>query len=65
MAELPKGVRLASGYFRPKGGVVTGRFFIRWGYRRIRLEILGLKMFFIEIHVYLASLHLAGTTTYA
>ena len=25
MAELPKRVRLASGYFCPKGGVVTGR----------------------------------------
>ena len=58
MAELPKGVRLASGCFRPKGGVVTGRFFSRWGYRRIGLEILGLKMLFIEIHIYVASLHL-------
>ena len=25
MVELPKGVRLASGYFIQKGGVVTGR----------------------------------------
>ena len=25
MTELPKGVRLASGYFVQKGGVVTGR----------------------------------------
>ena len=65
MAELPKGVRLASGCFRPKGGIVTGRFFSRWGYRRIGLEILCLKMLFIEIHIYLASLYLAGTTTYA
>ena len=65
MAELPKGVRLASGCFRPKGGVVTGRFFSRWGYRSIGLEVLGLNMLVIEIHIYLASLHLAGTTTYA
>ena len=65
MADLPKGVRLASGCFRPKGGVATGRFFSRWGYRRIGLEILDLNMLFIEIHIYLASLHLAGTTTYA
>ena len=65
MAELPKGVRLASGCFRPKGGVMTGCFFSRWGNRRIGLEILGSKMLFIEIHIYLASLHLAGTTTYA
>ena len=65
MAELPKGVRLASGCFRPKGGVVTVRFFSRWGYRGIGLEILCLKMLFIEIHIYLTSLHLAGTTTYA
>ena len=65
MAELPKGVWLASGCFRPKGGVVTGRCFSRWGYRRIGLEILGLKMLFIEIHICLASLHLAWTTTYA
>ena len=65
MAELRKGVRFASGCFRPKGGVVIGHFFSRWGYRRIGLEILGLKMLFIEIHIYLASLHLAGTTTYA
>ena len=50
MVELPKGVRLASGYFRPKGGVVTGRCFSRWGYRRIGLEILGLKMLLIEMH---------------
>ena len=42
MAKLPKGVRLASGCFRPKGGVVTGR--------RIGLEILGLKMPLIEVH---------------
>ena len=65
MAELPKGVRLASGCFRLKGGVVTGRFFSRWGYRRIGLEILGLKRLFIEIHIYVTSLYLAGTTTYA
>ena len=65
MAELLKGVRLASGCFLPKGGVVTGRCFSRWGYRRIGLEILGLKMLFIEIYIYLTSLHLAGTTTYA
>ena len=65
MAELPKGVGLASECFHPKGGVVTGRFFSRGGYRRIGLDILGLKMLFIEIHIYLASLHLAGTTTYA
>ena len=50
MAELPKGVRLASGCFRPKGGVVTGCFFSRWGYRRIGLEILGLKMPLIEMN---------------
>ena len=65
MVELPKGVRLASGCFRPKGGIVTGRCFSRWGYRRMGLEILGLKMLLIDIHIYLASLHLAGTTTYA
>ena len=65
MAELSKGVRLASGCFRPKGGVVIGRCFSRWGYRRIGLEILGLKMLFIEIHIYPASLQLAWTTTYA
>ena len=35
------------------------------GYWRIGLEILGLKMLFIEIHICLASLHLAWTTTYA
>ena len=35
------------------------------GYRRIGLEILGIKMLFIEIHICLASLHLAWTTTYA
>ena len=50
MAELPKGVRLASGCFCPKGGVVTGRWFSRWGYRRIGLDILGLKMLLIEMH---------------
>ena len=49
MAELPKGVRLASGCFRPKGGVVTGRCFKQMGYRRIGLEILGLKMPLIEM----------------
>ena len=65
MAELPKGVRLASGYFCPKGGVVTGRCHWVGGYRGIGLEILSLKMLFIEIHIYLTSLHLAGTTTYA
>ena len=27
MAELPKGVRLASGYLVERGGVVTGRCF--------------------------------------
>ena len=59
MAELPNGVRLASGCFRPKGGVVIGRCFSRWGYRRIGLEILGLKMLLIEIHICLASLDLA------
>ena len=65
MAELPKGVRLASGYFRQKGGVVTGRCHWVGGYRGIGLEILSLKMLFIEIHIYLTSLYLAGTTTYA
>ena len=64
MAELPKGHDLLLGAFVQRGGV-TGRFFCSWGYRRIGLEILGLKMLFIEIHIYLASLHLARTTTYA
>ena len=48
-----RGVRLvyhASGCFRPKGGVVTGRCFKQMGYRRIGLEILGLKMPLIEMH---------------
>ena len=50
MAELPKGVRLTSGCFRPKGGVVTGHCFKQMGYRRIGLEILGLKMPLIEMY---------------
>ena len=65
MAELPKGVRLASGYLVERGGIVTGRCHLVGGYRGIRLEILGLKRLFIEIHIYLTSLHLARTTTYA
>ena len=65
MVELPKGVRLASGYFVQNGGVVTGCCHLVVRYRGIGLEILGLKRLFIEIHIYLTSLYLAGTTTYA
>ena len=66
MAELPKGVRLASGYFCRKGWHRDWTLPLsRWGYRGIGLEILSLKMLFIEIHIYLTSLHLARTTTYA
>ena len=66
MAELPKGVRLASGYFCRKGWRRDWALPLsRWGYRGIGLEILSLKMLFIEIHIYLTSLHLAGTITYA
>ena len=65
MTELPKGVRLASGYFVQKGGFVAGRLHRVAEYRGIGLEILSLKMLFIEIHIYLISLYLARTTTYA
>ena len=65
MAELPEGVRLASGYLVERGGVVTGRCHLVGGVSRDRIGVLGLKRLFIEIHIYLTSLHLAGTTTYA
>ena len=65
MAELQKGVQLASGYFRPKGGVVTGRCHWVGGVSRDRIGDFEFKVLFIEIHIYLTSLHLAGTTTYA
>ena len=65
MTELPKGFRLASRYFIQKGGVVTGRLHRVGGVSRDRIGDLGLKRLFIEIHIYLTSLHLAGITTYA
>ena len=37
MAELPKGVRLGSGYFRPKGGGVTGHCHCVGGVSRDRI----------------------------
>ena len=37
MTELPKGVRLASGYFVQKGGVVTGRLHRVGGVSRDRI----------------------------
>ena len=49
MAELPKGVRLASGCFRPKGGVVTGRCFSKWGIEGSDWRF-DLKMLLIEMH---------------
>ena len=65
MAELPKGVRLASGYFVQKGGVVTGCLHKVGEVSRDQIGDLGLKRLFIEIHIYLTSLYLARTTTYA
>ena len=66
MAELLKGVRLASGYLCRKGWRRDMPLPLsRWGYRGIELENLSLKMLFIEIHIYPTLLHLAGTTTYA
>ena len=44
MAELPKGVRLASGYFVQKGGgVVTGRLHRVGGVSRDRIGDFGFK----------------------
>ena len=65
MAELPKGVRLASGYLVERGGVVTGCSHLVGGVSRDRIGDFGLKRLFIEIHIYLTSLYLSGTTTYA
>ena len=50
MAELPKGVRLASGYFRPKGGVVTWRCHRVGGVSKDRIGDFDLKMLLIEMH---------------
>ena len=57
-------VRLASGCFHPKGASGQGVALVE-GVSKDRIGDFGLKMLFIEIHIYLASLHLAGTTTYA
>ena len=43
MAELPKGVRLASGYFVQKGGVVTGRLHRVGWVSRDRIGDFGVK----------------------
>ena len=50
MAELPKGVRLASGYFVQKGGVVIGRLHRVGGVSRDRIRDFDLKMLLIEMH---------------
>ena len=50
MAELPKGVRLASGYFVQKGGVVTGRLHRVGGVSRDRIGDFDLNMLLIEMH---------------
>ena len=67
MAELPKGVWLvyhASGCFVQKGASWQGVALVD-GLSKDWIGDFGLKMLFIEIHIYLASLHLAWTTTYA
>ena len=43
MAELPKGVPLASGCFVQKGGVVTGRLHRVGGVSRDRIGDVGFK----------------------
>ena len=43
MAELPKGVRLASGYPVERGGVVTGRCHRVGGVSRDRIGDFGFK----------------------
>ena len=43
MAELSKGVRLASGYFVERGGVVTGRCHLVCGVPRDRIGDFGFK----------------------
>ena len=43
MAELPKGVRLALGYFVQKSGVVTGRCHRVGGVSRDRIGDFGFK----------------------
>ena len=43
MTEQPKGVRLASGYFVQKGGVVTGRLHRVGGVSRDRIGDFGFK----------------------
>ena len=65
MAELPKGVRLASGYPVERGGVVIGHCHLVGWVSRDQIGDFGFKEAFIEIHIYLTSLYLAGTTTYA
>ena len=67
MAELPKGVRLV---YMLRGSLV--QMGVSWqgvalvdGLSKDWIGDFGLKMLFIEIHIYLTSLHLAGTTTYA
>ena len=67
MAEVPKGVRLVymlRGAFVQKGASWQGVALVD-GVSKDRIGDFGLKMLFIEIHIYLTSLHLAGTTTYA
>ena len=46
MAELPKGVRLASGYFVQKGGVVIGRLHRVDGVSRDQIGYFGFKEVF-------------------
>ena len=46
MAELPKGVRLASGYPVEKGGVVTGRLHRVGWVSRDRIGDFGVKAAF-------------------
>ena len=67
MAELPTGVRLvyhALGCFVQKGASWQGVALVD-GLSKDWIGDFGLKMLFIEIHIYLALLHLAWTTTYA
>ena len=52
MAELPKGVRLASGYFVQKGGVVTGRLHKVGGVSRDRIGDFEFKdAFHLDLHL--------------
>ena len=53
------------GYPIEKGGIVTGRLHRVGWVSRDRIGDFGFKEVFIEIYIYLTSLYLAGTTTYA